>query len=113
MISAAGNLGETYKKNKLLYPAAYDCVIGVGAVTESGEVASYSQKNESVFVTTQENALDGESCGTSYAAARIAGLCASDHWESMEAFQKYLMDAAVDCGEPGYDTAYGWGVCTP
>lgn len=113
LISAAGNLGETYKKNKLLYPAAYDSVIGVGAVTENGEVASYSQKNESIFVTASENSLDGECRGTSYAAARIAGICARRFWESPEDFRKYLMDEAEDRGELGYDIEYGWGVCEP
>lgn len=111
LISAAGNLGETYKKNKMLYPAAYDSVIGVGAVTENGEAASYSQKNESVFVTAPASSLDGESQGTSYAAARIAGICARRTWESPEEFEKYLMDEAEDRGALGYDIEYGWGVC--
>ena len=113
LISAVGNLGETYKKDKLLYPAAYDSVTGVGAVDAQGTVASYSQKNESVFVTAEEMALDGESRGTSFAAARIAAICARRSWTSVEEFREYLIETAVDAGETGYNTAYGWGICTP
>lgn len=110
MISAAGNLGETYKKNKLLYPAAYDEVIGVGAVDENSEVAAYSQRSQSVFVTASGSSPDGTQQGTSYAAARIAGFCAGRHWDTPEDFQNYLTDQVQDCGVPGYDTDYGWGV---
>ena len=110
MISAAGNLGETYKKNKLLYPAAYDEVIGVGAVDENSEVAVYSQRSQSVFVTASGNSPDGTQQGTSYAAARIAGVCAGRHWDTPEDFQNYLTDQVQDYGTPGYDTDYGWGV---
>ena len=113
LISAVGNLGETYKKDKLLYPAAYDSVIGVGAVDAQGTVATYSQKNDSVFVTAEETALDGESRGTSFAAARIAAICARRSWSTPEDFRQYLMEEAEDAGDPGYDTSYGWGICTP
>ena len=111
LISAAGNLGETYKKNKLLYPAAYDTVIGVGAVEGNGEVAAYSQRNQSIFVTAPGSSSDGTQKGTSYAAARVVGICASHSWETQEEFQDYLVSQAQDSGLPGYDTDYGWGVC--
>ena len=110
LISAAGNLGETYKKEKLLYPAAYDMVIGVGAVEENGEVATYSQRNKSVFVTALGSSFDGTKKGTSYAAARVVGICAERSWDTPEAFQNELIRQAQDCGAPGYDTEYGWGV---
>lgn len=110
LVSAVGNLGETYKKEKLLYPAAYDQVIGVGAVEENGEVADYSQRNTGVFVTALGSSLDGNGKGTSYAAARIAGICAKSQWNTPVEFREYLKSQAKDCGEPGYDTAYGWGV---
>lgn len=113
LISAVGNLGETYKREKLLYPAAYDRVTGVGAVDAQGNIAPYSQNNESVFVTAEETDLDGESRGTSFAVARIAAICARRSWTSVEEFREYLIATAVDAGKPGYDTAYGWGICTP
>lgn len=112
LISAAGNLGETYKKNKLLYPAAYDMVIGVGAVEKNGEIAAYSQRNQSVFVTALGSSLDGTQQGTSYATARIVGICARRSWDTPEEFQDYLISHAQDSGLPGYDTEYGWGICT-
>ena len=112
LISAVGNWGETYKKNQLLYPAAYDTVIGVGAVEENGEVAAYSQRNQSVFVTAAGSSLDGTQQGTSYAAARIVGICANFSWDTPEEFKDYLLSQVQDRGLPGYDTDYGWGLCT-
>lgn len=112
LISAAGNLGETYKKDKLLYPAAYETVVGVGAVGEDGTVAAYSQRSRSVFVTASGDSFDGTQQGTSFAAARIAGICASHRWNTPEEFRSALCSQAEDCGPAGYDTDYGWGVVT-
>ena len=47
IVSAAGNGGTT----ALFYPAAYDTVVGVGAVDRSGAVYSRSNRNESVWIT--------------------------------------------------------------
>ena len=96
LISAAGNLGETYKKTKLLYPASYDTVIGVGAVDENGEVADYSQRNQSVCVTALGSSPDGKQQGTSYAAARVTGICAKKQWDSREEFLEYLANHEKD-----------------
>ena len=110
LVSAAGNLGKTYKKDKLLYPAAYETVIGVGAVGQDGTVADYSQRSRSVFVTAPGESLDGTQQGTSFAAARAAGICASLGWTTPEACRSSLRLQARDCGPAGYDTDYGWGV---
>lgn len=110
LISAAGNLGETYKREKLLYPAAYETVVGVGAVGADGAVAAYSQRNRSVLITAPGDSLDGTQQGTSFAAARIAGLCASRLWDTPEEFRNALCLQAEDRGPAGYDTDYGWGV---
>ena len=110
LISAAGNLGDTFKRDKLLYPAAYETVVGVGAVDEANEVAPYSQRSRSVFVTALGDSADGTQQGTSFAAARIAGICAGSRWSTPEAFRSALCLQAEDRGPTGYDTDYGWGV---
>ena len=110
LVSAAGNLGQTYKKDKLLYPAAYETVIGVGALGQDGAVADYSQRNQSVFVTAPGESIDGTQQGTSFAAARIAGICAGFRWTTPEDCRSSLRIQAQDCGSAGYDTEYGWGV---
>lgn len=110
LVSAAGNLGETFKKDKLLYPAAYETVIGVGAIGQDGAVADYSQRNRSVFVTALGESCDGTQQGTSFASARIAGICAAIPWTTPEMCRSSLQSQALDCGPAGYDTDYGWGV---
>ena len=43
VVAAAGNLGDARGGNPTPYPAAYDGVIGVGAVNRDGSKASFSQ----------------------------------------------------------------------
>lgn len=109
LVSAAGNLGQTYKKDKLLYPAAYETVVGVGALAPNGDVAGYSQRNGSIFVTAPGDSIDGTQQGTSYAAARITGICAQLPWTTPELCRDSLRAQAQDRGPAGYDTDYGWG----
>lgn len=47
VVAAVGNSSSTV----LNYPAAYDTVVGVGAVTSTGSHASYSQRNSSVWIS--------------------------------------------------------------
>ena len=108
IVSAVGNDGEiSYKKGKVYYPAGYEDVVGVGAVDESGTVCEYSQKNNSVFVTTESNE------GTSFSAAKITGAAAVakqfDKRITPSLFMKFLQKASQDCGDVGYDTSYGHG----
>jgi subtilisin family serine protease len=117
LIAAAGNQGT----NQLFYPAAYDNVIGVGAVDRDQNVASFSQQNASVFVTAPGQNLYGlyfsaygTGSGTSYAApivtaaAALALSVAPDL--TQEQFQALLQQTAEDLGDTGYDTSYGWGL---
>ncbi|MBR5509735.1 MAG: S8 family serine peptidase [Lachnospiraceae bacterium] len=106
VVSAAGNQGDSYKKDKIYYPAGYDTVIGVGTVEEDGTVSDYSQKNTSVFVTC----VSGGRKGTSYSAAHVSGVAAQKKWESPEAFRDWLRREVTDKGPEGYDVEYGWGV---
>lgn len=122
LVAAVGNAGTT----QLFYPAAYDSVIGVGAVDSSATVASFSQKNSSVFVTapgenvsslgyTSINSYRSDKSGTSYAAPVVTGMAALaleyDKDMTAEGF-RYLLQASAtdDSAGDGYDTSYGYGI---
>lgn len=117
IISAVGNLGDTYKKEKYYYPAAYKNVIGVGAVDKNKIVSTFSQRNDSVYVVT-----DGEDIavtdlngnkktvrGTSYSAALISAYAANKGYRNLSMFMEYLKNMAIDRGTPGFDMDYGNG----
>ena len=121
VISAVGNGGDSI----LNYPAAYSNVIGVGAVDQNGHVASFSQKNSSVFVTAPgvnllstwfkgENSYKKDGSGTSYAAPLVAAAAVymKQHNRSADVddFKNILMESVTDAGAAGYDTSYGYGI---
>lgn len=119
-VASVGNLGN----GTLYYPAALAGVIGVGAVDEDSAIASFSQRNESVFVmapgkAVTSTAADGDytvKSGTSFSAPLVTGvvarlLCADESLTGQQV-QHLLAASAVDLGEPGYDVLYGYGrVC--
>jgi subtilisin family serine protease len=117
LIAAAGNQGT----DQLFYPAAYDNVIGVGAVDCDQDVAWFSQRNATVFLTAPGKDLYGLSSytygtgsGTSYAApivtAAVALALSVAPDLTQEQFQSLLQQTAEDLGDDGYDTSYGWGL---
>ncbi len=62
VIAAVGNDGRSDKNSVLKYPAAWDNVIGVGAVDINKKVCSFSQKNNTVSLCAPgdgENFRDG------------------------------------------------------
>lgn len=117
LISAVGNLGDTYKKEKYYYPAAYKNVIGVGAVDKNKIVSTFSQRNDSVYVVTdgediQVKDLNGNEKtvrGTSYSAALISAYAAKKGYRNSHMFKEYLKNMAMDLGKPGFDVDYGNG----
>lgn len=123
IISAVGNDGTS----EIYYPSAYSNVIGVGAVDSEGKVASFSQKNSSVFVTAPGSALVGlgyedtdsyvpkaRGNGTSYASPHIVAaavfLKEFNSSANVEDFKQILMESVTDAGAAGYDTSYGYGI---
>lgn len=117
IVSAVGNQGDTFKRNKIYYPAGYETVVGVGSVDKHGEHSEFSQQNSSVYVTTiGENIMVeiDEACaelsGTSYSAAVVSAHAALKKWNSPAEYRQLLMECVTDCGEEGYDELYGWGV---
>lgn len=127
MAAAVGNLPNgtvSTGDDPLLYPAAYDVVIGVGAVDADKNAASFSYQNESVFVTAPGEDLIGlgtgasaayrTGSGTSYAAPAVAAAAALARslWPEItqRELESILRETAEDLGSPGYDPIYGYGL---
>lgn len=120
IVAAAGNDGTQQYK----YPAAYDEVIGVGAVDAKGNVRASSQKNDSVFVTAPGDNMvlldltKKSKCkiasGTSYSSPVVAAMVAVAKSQNKdvtpEELKKMLQETSVDAGTPGYNTSYGYGI---
>ncbi len=123
IISAVGN-SNAGAPDKVFYPAAYETVIGVGSVNSDGQVSAFSQRNASVLVTAPGENVEVVAPsdkknfkrvnGTSYAAAYVTSFAASllcEHPDMTPVeFRQILKNFSRDLGEPGYDTAYGWGL---
>lgn len=118
LVAAAGNGGN----DTLYYPAAYETVIGVGAVTDKGEVYARSNRNAGVFLTApgvKLRSLDlqggyRDGTGTSFATPLVTGavavLLGMDASLRPAEIRDILAQSAADRGDAGYDTAYGYGV---
>lgn len=119
MVAAVGNKGT----DVLYYPAAYDCVIGVGAVDSKLTLCDFSQHNESVFVvapgrnilslgTSNDNYLtmNGTSQSAPMVTAMISLMLNIDSTLTIESVKECLKNSADDLGTVGYDTSYGYGL---
>ena len=117
LVAAAGNLSLSTPLGREVYPAAWKEVIGVSGadLNEQGEPVSslWYLQSDAVFVSADGN-YQGEK-GSSFAAPRISGVLAKYLSESPNekhtkgTSEEYLKDIAVDAGDPGYDTTFGWG----
>ena len=119
LIASVGNGGGT----TTYYPAAFDCVTGVGWLTQDGTVSPSSQHNATVFVAAPGQDMYGPDwrttdgyrtdSGSSFAAPVIAAMAAmakqADPAIATEAFRALLLQSARDLGEPGRDDLYGYG----
>lgn len=118
VIAAAGGDAETP-----YYPASYENVIGVDAISENFLELESAVKNDSVFVTAPGRKIvsldfnggyERDGAGASYAAAHVTALAAfakqSNPDLTVEEFAALLKETARDLGEPGYDNVYGYGV---
>ncbi len=130
LVAAAGNLSMGTPLGSLVYPAAWEEVIGVGGadLDEEGNPVSslWYLQSEAVFVCADGN-YKGEK-GSSFAVPQVAAVLADYLKEEMAAgricnseeneksdsartkkARAYLQDLAEDAGEKGYDTTFGWG----
>jgi type VII secretion-associated serine protease mycosin len=118
IIAAAGNDHSTSK----MYPAAYDGVIAVSAVTGAGDLASFSNYGPWVDlaapgVDVLAGWADGtyrKVEGTSFAAPLVAGVAmlarARYPDDDAEAIAARLQAGARDAGVPGRDDMFGYGI---
>ena len=120
LLAAAGNVSDSDPQGTVMYPAAYDEVIGVGAVTRTMEIAAFSQQTAAVSVCAPGEAVpvwyDGGEYvvnGTSFACPCAAAMLAlaKERLPSLDGAGALALarERAVDRGAAGYDTAYGYG----
>jgi len=113
LIAAFGNDGDT----RLIYPASYDSVVGVGSVNENLDRSSFSNYGETLeLVAPGENILIGDDLvhGTSFSVPHVgvvaSGIWASDLDLSNEDVRGLLRESALDLGDEGFDEEFGWGL---
>ncbi len=120
MTAAVGNYGST----RLYYPAAYECVIGVGNIDKDKVVSRSSQRNESVFVSAPgcyiyglgTDAADAyvTKSGTSFSCPHVTAAAALIMQAvpdiTADRLKEMLSQTAEDLGDEGYDTTYGFGL---
>lgn len=118
LVASAGNYGSRTK----YYPAAFDCVIGVGSVDETLERSTFSQYNSSVHVTAPGGTMAGlavgggsrTDAGTSFSAPAVAALAAlmlqADGTLTPAEISSLLATTSADLGDEGYDVYYGYGL---
>jgi subtilisin len=128
LVAAVGN-----GQGDVLYPAAYEQVIGVGSVTKDNELSGFSRTGSEVELVApgsgiKSTAIGGKyrlSSGTSMATPLVTGsialLLESDEraWAGMadgdgswtnDELRKVLRDTAKDLGEKGRDDSFGHGL---
>lgn len=124
VVAAVGNRGESAEgtSDRIEFPARYDTTIGVGAVDENNERASFSASGQAVefvapgvdIVSTFKERTYGPLSGTSMAAPFVSGAFAllMDAYPDLspDELKTMLIDEVIDLGEPGRDPRYGYGL---
>ncbi|AEM38991.1 peptidase S8 and S53 subtilisin kexin sedolisin [Pyrolobus fumarii 1A] len=129
IVAAAGNEGL----DTPAYPAAYPEVIAVGAIDENATVPDWSNRNPEVtapgvdILSTYPDDSYAVLSGTSMATPHVSGTVAliqaarlaqglpllppgTEDDLTTDTVRGILHLTAVDLGDPGYDTLYGYGV---
>lgn len=130
LVAAVGN-----GKGDVLYPAAYEQVIGVGSVTKDNELSTFSLTGsevelvapgsgiKSATVGGKYRVLSGTSMATPLVTGSVALLLGSEEkawndtgmvdgdgaWTNDE-LRKVLRGTATDLGEEGKDESFGYGL---
>ena len=117
LVAAVGNDG----KNTVYYPAAYDGVVGVGAVDKRNKLCYFSQKNSTVDVVAPGKNISSVSIpgfnsvsGTSFSAPHVSAMAAIakciDKDITPTEFQSLLQTTSTRLGGDEYNTSYGYGI---
>lgn len=118
LVAGIGNGGNA----KLCYPAAYQSVIGVGAVNREGVWYERSNHNAAAFIAAPGEevlTLDAQggyapASGCSFAVPEVTGaaavLLSADGTLTPGKIMDLLRETASDAGSTGYDEYYGWGI---
>ena len=118
IVSAVGNNGT----RGICFPAAYDTVVGVGALDREGSVYYRSNHNASVFLTAPGVNVktaghrggyvtaSGTSFAVPYVSAAAAVLLSIDDSLAPAELRQLLADTATDKGKVGWDEDYGYGI---
>ncbi|MBQ9429465.1 MAG: S8 family serine peptidase [Clostridia bacterium] len=118
VVAAVGNYGTT----AYYYPAACAGVIGVGAVNADRAQSSFSQRNDSVWITAPGESVIGlyldsgyaQASGTSFSAPLVSGAIALLLPFAPDADAAFFLDlfsrCSDDLGEAGYNPLYGYGL---
>jgi type VII secretion-associated serine protease mycosin len=124
LVASAGNGQE--QGNPTAFPAAYDSVIAVGAIDQTGKLASFSDTG--TYLDLVAPGVDvcsigpggpgqWEASGTSYAAPFVAGVAAlvrAYHPELTAAQVKHRLEATADRPPANVpDSGFGWGTVNP
>jgi subtilisin family serine protease len=117
VVAASGNEAV----DGLLYPAAYDDVIAVGAVDAAGRQTYFSNRGAAldiaapgVGVTTAASLggemFSGTSAATPFVSGALAYLFSRNPGLSLAEATQILRQCSDDGGAPGWDPEYGYGV---
>ncbi|MDX2199040.1 MAG: S8 family peptidase [Phycisphaerae bacterium] len=117
VVAAVGNQGG----QAVLYPAAYDSVLGIAAVDENDVPAAFSNASSAVdlaapgvnILSTVLNQRYGFRNGTSMATAYVAGIAAllrtaHPDWTAAQ-IRAAIVDSADDINVSGWDEKTGFG----
>ncbi|MBC7190276.1 S8 family serine peptidase [Candidatus Aerophobetes bacterium] len=123
LVAAAGNEGnEQGEGENILYPAAFNSVIAVGATDRNDRRADFSSTGKAleicapgvdIFSTSSGGGYSLDS-GTSFAAPHVAGVAAlvisSGVAQDAPMVREILSATSEELGVGGWDTLYGWGL---
>ena len=120
LVAPVGNVGVLGIPTEKMYPASWPNIIAVGGVDPGPEgvpvsniLYRQSDRMDVCALATGPEGGNNAQNGTSFAAARVAGLCASllsaDPTLTPGDLLDRLIASAIDLGPDGFDPIYGWG----